>query len=817
MDTLFKDIRYGFRNLLKRPVFTIVAVLTLALGIGANTTIFSVVNGLLLRPPAAIARPDRLVDVHATEPRGSSFHSFSYPNYLYYRDQNKVFAGLVAYTAMPLSMNAGAQPERIFGMLVSGNYFEVLGTRPAQGRFFLSEEDQTPGTHPVVVVSYDLWQQRFGADRGVAGKTVTLNGHSFTVVGVAPQGFRGTWTGLSPDAWVPLMMQSQVRPGPDLMSRGVSGLEMIARLSDGVTLPQAQTAMNLLARQLADAYPETNRGSGVDLRSASTVPGQFRGALIGFMAILMFVVGLVLLIACANVGAMTLARASARRKEIAIRLALGAGRRRIVRQLLVESVILFLLGGGVGILIAIWATRLLLAFKPPADVPISLDLGVDVRVLLFTLLVSLATGVLFGLAPALQASRPDVLSALKNDASGGSHRLRLRNAFVVAQIAISLVLLVTAGLFLRSLRNATTIDLGFKPEDVQTVTLDLRTQGYDQPKGREFYRQLMERVAALPGVRAASLARMVPLNGNNMKEGISVPGREPPPDERTNLVGLNIVDERYFETLEMPLLHGRTFNETDKQGAPQVAIVNETMARRFYPSPDVSRALGQSFTLGEGARAPHVSIIGIVRDAKYDTLGEDPQPFVYQAFQQSYSGEMTLHIRTAPGDAGNVVAGLRRELAALDKDLPLLNSMPLTEQIGVGLLPLRLAATVAGTLGLLGMLLAALGVFGVVNYSVLQRTREIGIRISLGAQGRDVRRLIVGQGLRLALIGVGIGLATAAALTRALTSLLYGVSAIEPLVFAGVAVLLVAVALVASYLPARRATKVDPLVALRYE
>src|SRR5437588_6625425 len=334
MHTFWQDLRYGLHMLLKNPGFTAIAVLTLALGIGANTAIFSVVIGRLLRPPAAVTQPDRLLDVHATEPRGSSFHSFSYPDYLYYRDQNKVFSGVVAYTAMPLSMNAGPQPERIFGMLVSGNYFDVLGTQPAQGRFFLSEEDQTPGAHPVAVVSYDLWRRRFGADQTLAGKTVSLNGHPFIIVGVAPQGFRGTWTGLAPDAWVPLMMQPQMRPGTDLTSRGVSGLEMIARLNEGVALAQAQTAMNVLAHQLADAYPETNRGLGVDLRSASTVPGQFRGPLIGFMAILMLVVGLVLLIACANVGAMTLARASARSKEIAIRLAVGAGRRRIVRQLL---------------------------------------------------------------------------------------------------------------------------------------------------------------------------------------------------------------------------------------------------------------------------------------------------------------------------------------------------------------------------------------------------------------------------------------------------------------------------------------------------
>ncbi|MDQ6651490.1 MAG: ABC transporter permease, partial [Acidobacteriota bacterium] len=454
-------------------------------------------------------------------------------------------------------------------------------------------------------------------------------------------------------------------------------------------------------------------------------------------------------------------------------------------------------------------------FKPPADVPIALDLSVDVRVLFFTLLISLVTGVFFGLAPALQASKLDVLTALKNETAGVSHRSRTRNAFVIAQIAISLLLLVTSGLFLRSLQNASRIDMGFQPESVETLTFDLRTQGYDETKGREFARQLMERVATLPGVRAASLARMVPLNGNNMMTEVNVSGQQLPAGQRANMVGLNVVEPSYFKTVEMPILLGRTFNENDKQGAPAVAVINQTMARRFYPGANASVALGQSFTFGGDDE--RVTIVGIVKDAKYETLGEDPRPYLYRPFQQSYSGEMTLHIRAAPGDAGSVLADVRREVAALDKDLPLLNVMPMTEQIGFSLLPLRLAATVAGTLGLLGLLLAALGVFGVVNYSVTQRTREIGIRVSLGAQSRDVLRLIVGQGFWLALIGVVMGLAGAVALTRMLTSLLYGVSAIEPVVFAGVSILLVAVALVASYIPARRATKVDPLVALRYE
>jgi putative ABC transport system permease protein len=595
-------------------------------------------------------------------------------------------------------------------------------------------------------------------------------------------------------------------------------LEMIGRMKEGVSLVQTQAAMSMLANQLAAAYPETNRDQGIDLRSASTVPGQYRGPVIGFMAILMFIVALVLLIACANVGAMTLARASSRSKEIAIRQAVGASRVRIVKQLLIESVFLFLLGGAAGVFIAMWATKLLLNFKFSSDVPISLELGVDLRVLLFTLGVSLLAGLLFGLAPAIQASRANVLGALNNETSYGSHRSRIRNIFVVGQIAVSLVLLVTAGLFLRSLQNATTIDLGFNPAGVETVTFDLSTQGYSEAKGREFYRQLIERVSGLPGVRAASLARMVPLNGSNMKTGINVAGKEVPPNERIPVVGMNVVDERYFETLQVPLLLGRTFNQADKAGAPRVAIVNETLARQFFPNADISVALGRglSFETG-GPEADRIQIVGIVRDAKYETVGEDPQPFLYRPFQQSYAGELTLHIRREGVDAGSLLAAVRREAASLDKDVPLLNVMTLNEQIGYSLLPLRVAASIAGSLGIVGMLLAALGVFGVVNYSVLQRTREIGIRMSLGAQRRDVLRLIVTQGIWLAAIGIFIGIAMAAALTRTLSSLLYGVSALEPVTFVGVAVLIMTVALLASYIPARRATKVDPLVALRYE
>ena len=811
METLLRDIRYGVRSLLKRPGFTAVAAITLALGIGATTTIFSVVNGILLRPLPGIARPDRLIDVHATAPGGSSFHSFSRAEFLYYREQTNLLNGLLAYTGAPFNMNSGGQPERVYGMLVSGNYFDVLGTRPAQGRFFLPEEDQTPGTHPVVVLGYGLWQQRFGSNPTIVGKNITLNGRSFSVIGVAPEGFRGTRAGMMPDIWVPLMMGN----GAEREERSSRGLEMIGRLKDGVTIAQVQSSMSLLANQLAETYPDTNRGLGIDLRPASPVPGQVRGAVIGFMAILMFIVSLVLLIACTNVGAMTLARANARRKELAIRLAVGAGQWRIVRQLLIESVLLFLTGGGAGILLAVWAIRFLLAYKLPSDVPVSLDLGIDFRVLLFTLLVSLATGLLFGLLPALQASKTDVLTALKNDSRAGTQRSRTRSAFVIAQIAISLVLLITASLFLRSLRNASTIDLGFHPEGVETVTFDLETQGYKEARGREFYREIQQRVAALPGVQSVSLARMVPLNGSNMKVSVNVAGAGAPEEQRT-MVGLNVVDTRYFETMELPILRGRGFSDSDKPGSPAVAVINETMARRFYPGGDLSAAVGKTFSGLEPAEGGRVEIVGVVKDGKYDTLGEDLQPFVYQPYQQAYSGEMTMHIRTTTDPAG-VLAGVRREVTSLDKDLPLLNVMPLTEQIGVSLLPLRVAATIGGTLGIVGVLLAAIGIFGIVNYSVSQRTREIGIRMALGARTWDVLRMVMRQGLLLAVVGVAIGLAISFALTRALGSLLYGVGATDPVVFIGTSLLLVAVAFIASYQPARRATKVDPLVALRYE
>ncbi len=543
--------------------------------------------------------------------------------------------------------------------------------------------------------------------------------------------------------------------------------------------------------------------------------GQFETPVKGFLGVLMAVVGFVLLIACANVAGMTLARSAARRKELAIRLAMGAGRGRIVRQLLTESVLLFLIGGGAGLLLAVWLTDLLMSFKPPTPFSIELDLGLDARVLAFTFFTSLLTGVVFGLAPALQASRPDVLPALKDEGagSGARRRTRLLNAFVVGQVAVSLVLLVSTGLFLRSLQNARALDPGFEPEGVQTAGFDVRIQGYDEARGQRFFEELSGRVAALPGAQAVSLVRNVTLGGGNMETRIRVEGREPPDGRGSFGTDFNVVTPNYFATLGIPLVRGRDFQASDREGAPLVAVVNETFARRFWPGED---PLGKRFRFREEGEP--VEIVGVARDGKYRSLGEDPTSYLYLPFAQNYQTQMTLQVRAAsPGEGAGLLAAVRREVAAMDASIPLLDAMPLTDAISTSLLPIRMAATLAGLFGLAGLLLAGVGIFGVVSFSVAQRTREIGIRVALGAQGRDVLGLVIRQGMRLTLVGVAVGLAAAFALTRVMSSLLYGVSATDPLTFAAVAALLAAVALLACYLPARRATKVDPMVALRYE
>lgn len=816
MGNLLQDIKYGLRMLWKNPGFTLVAVITMALGIGANTTIFSIVNAILLRP-LPVAQPERLVNVHSTSPDGSSFHSFSYPDYVDYRDQNEVFDGLTAYTINAYSLTTAGQSERIFGIVTSENFFTVMGIRPTAGRFYTAEENRTESGDPVAVLSHGYWQRRFASDPAIVGKTLTLNGHAYHVIGIAPPKFTGPRVAFAPDVYVPMWTQPLALPrlADWLNNRRAGSLEIVGRLKTGITVQGAQANLSAVAQRLAEQYPDTHKGKGVEVRPTNTGLGQMQGAAVGFMSVLMALVGLILLIACANVAGLSLSRSAVRRKEIAIRLAMGASRSRIVRQFLTESVLLFLFGGAAGLLLAAWFTDILLAFKPPVPFTIELDLGFDWRVLGFTLLVSLITGIIFGLAPALQASRADVLPALKDETSiGGHHRSRLRSLFVVGQVAVSLVLLVSTGLFLRSLQHARALDPGFNPENVLNVGFDLSIQGYDETRGQLFYRQVMERVRAMPGVESATLARNVPLTGSNMELGINVEGREPPAGSRSFHTDFNVIGDKYFSSLGINLLRGRDFNDRDKESTPRVAVINETMARRFWPNDD---ALGKRFFLGQPSDGEPVEIVGVVKDGKYRTLGEDPRPYFYLSSQQDYQPQMTMHIRTRPGNAANVLAGLRQEVDSIDRTIPFLDVMPITRSISVSLIPIKVATSVAGFFGMVGLLLAGVGIFGIVSFSVSQRTREIGIRTALGAQRGDVLKLIISHGMRLALIGVFIGLLASVAVTRLLSSLLYGISATDAVTFIGVATLLIIIALIASYIPARRATRVDPMTALRYE
>ncbi len=818
METLWKDLRYGLRMLLRNPGFTSVAVLSLALGIGANTTIFTLINAIFLQP-LPVAHADRLVSVFTTDEKNPGMLPTSFPNYEDYRDKNQVFEGLASFTFLPLSLSGDGQPEQINAQMVTGNYFDLLGVKAAMGRTFLPEESKTPGTHPVAVLSHGFWKRRFGADKDIVGRMLTLNHQGFTVIGVAPNGFNGTFGIGGPDIWVPAMMHDQLMSGTFrewFNERRALLFAVVGRLKPGTDLDQADAAMKTLARQLEQEYPLPNKGRGAALvpLAQSTLPPNQRPVFLLAGQLLMTVVGLVLLIACANVANLLLARATSRRKEIAIRLSLGASRGRLIRQLLTESLLLSLAGGGAGFLLAFWFRDLLWAFRPPFLPAEGLDLGLDARVMLFTLGLSLATGLLFGLAPALQSTRPDLVSAIKTSTGAPGrvhHSFNLRNLLVVSQVALSLVSLVGAGLFLRSLRNAQRVDVGFDAGSLVVMTLDPGSQGYDEPRSQEFYRQAVERVEALPGVRAVSMAENRPLAGGGFMRSVFLEGQEPAPGGRGVLVQVNTVGPRYFETLRVPIINGREFSGADRKGAPGVVIVNEAMAARFWPEQD---PLGKRFKFFGEENA--VEVVGVARNTKVNFIGEDPVPFVYYPLEQNFSAAMNLFVSAADNPAA-VLGTARGTVQAMEPDMPLVGVARMAEVIDNSLWAPRMGAGLLGIFGLLAMILAALGIYGVMAYSVSQRTREIGIRMALGAQRRDVVRLVLRQGLAIVGTGVVAGLAVSLVLTRLLTTLLFGVNPADPLVFLGTALILCAAAMAAGYLPARRATKVDPLVALRYE
>ena len=804
-----QDARHAVRGFARGPVFALTAILSLAIGVGATTAIFSLVNALLLSPPPGIGEPYRLVSVGRTND-GRGFDNMSYLNYVDYRDGSTAFTGLAAmqFSPRPLSLAGPDGGEAVEGSIVSGNFFDVLQVRPALGRFFLAEEDRTPRSHPVVVLSHSFWRDRFDSDPAIVGRGIVLNGSSFTVVGVAAEGFRGPVV-LAPDLWAPVMAAPLLGMEEGVLtSRRSVWLMAIGRLAPGAGVSQAQAELSTIASRLEQSYPESNRAQGVRVAPASLFPGEFQGIVNAFMFFLLALSGLVLLVAGTNVAGMLLARAAARRREIAVRLAIGASRGRLLRQLLTESVLLFLIAGAAGVLLARWLLLGLMALVPRLPIQLAIDPQIDVRALAFALAVSLVAGVLAGLAPALQSTRPALAPELRNDVNGSGSRLRLRNGLLVAQMAFSMLLLVVGGLFARALVQARSIDPGFDPRGVQIATLDFRLSNHDSTSGRQFAAALLERARAIPGAQDVALSRMIPLDGGSFgMGGIAVAGRESPNPGGQWDADWNIVTPDYFAVMRMPLVAGRGFSDADRTGAPDVAIINQTLADRIWDGD----AVGQSFTNGEGV----VTVIGIARDAKYRTLGEQPRGFIYVPFAQRYASEMSLLVRAGPGAA--LAAPIRSLVADLDPALPVLVSETMEEHTSIGLFPQRIALVVAASLGLVALLLSVLGIYGVTAYGVARRTREIGIRLALGSPRGRVLGLVLRQGVVLAGLGVGIGLVMTLGVARLLESLLYGVPGTDVSALAGAAGLLVGAALVASWVPARRASRVDPAVALRMD
>jgi predicted permease len=822
MTAFMQDVRYGLRMLWKNPGATAVVVLSLALGIGANTTIFSVVNSLLFRPPA-VEQPSRLVDVWMHNVKRSGFDGYyplNFPDFAYYRDHNSVFSGLAAYAGDGLTVvwSRDGQGEALQGTLVSANYFSVLGVRPELGRTFLPEEDRS-GAEPVVVVSHAFWRRHLGSDPAALGRTIVLNGRACSVVGVIPDSFHGVLIGSMMDVWAPMSTQAWVSPAVDLTSRNSYWLEAYGRLKPGVSRQQAQADLQVLSKQLAAAYPATDKDMQALGYPATLIPGPYRGFLAIVAAALMAVVGLVLLIACANAANLLLAQASRRRREMAVRAALGAGRWRLVRQALTESVLLGCLGGIAGLLFAAGAAPLLLRLVPPS-IPISLQIPVDWRVLVFTLAAAVIAGVAFGLAPALRASRLDLVSSLKEDTPGSGHgKSRLRSVLVTSQVAICLVLLVGAGLCLRSLMNAQSIDPGFDTRNALVASIDVQSFGYNEARGRLLYQNLLDRLGTVAGMRSVSLVDLLPLSPSERMEGFTVEGSKAPaprPGEPGPMAQDVFVAPGYFRTMGIPLLRGRDFTARDGKGAPLAIIINDAMAKRYWPGQD---PLGRHIVMG-GEDDPKnrqvCAVVGVVKTGKYRTLGEDPQPFMYRAYWQNYVPRVHLVVRTE-ADPASVIAGMRRAVQALDPNLALYDVETMKQLMLLPLFPAHAAGLTLGVFGGLALLLATMGLYGVMSYLVALRTREVGIRMALGARRPDIFRLVLGNGMRLTLVGVAIGLAGALAVTRLLASLLYGIRPTDVVTFAGVSLLLVGVASLASYVPARRATRVDPMVALRHE
>jgi predicted permease len=824
LEVFMQDLRYGLRMLRKNPGFTVVAVLSLALGIGANTTIFTVVNAILLsalpvRDLPHLVQMDTVDSKTLVTQARSEKLQMSFPNFQDYRRENQVFTDLAAFMPTAVTWSGGAEPRQVQAQLVSANYFDVLGIRPARGRFFMPDEDTKPNGNDVAALSYALWANKLGSDPGIIGKPLIFDARPYTVIGIAPRGFRGTITFFSPEqVWIPTSMKDQILGGKEkdyFNERRFLSVNVFGRLKPGLELSAAEASLKTMATHLETEFPKDNIGRSVALSpladAAVGVNDHQRIALAG--AMMMGVVGLVLLIACVNLANLLLAQGARRQKEISLRAALGAGRTRIVRQMLTESMLLSLAGGVVGLAIAYAGRSILWSLRPPFIEQSGIDLSLDSRVLLFTFGMAILTGFIFGLVPAIKASRPDLMEILKAGGRGGTMGWRrdpLRSLLVVGEMALALITLVGAGLFLHSMNNAQKMDLGFESKNLLAMNFDLAALHYEEGRGQQFYRAAVEKVKSSPGVASASIASNFPLGGGLLRT-VFPEGQDETSGYRGTLTLVDDITPNYFDTLRIPVTRGRIFTDGDRMETAAVAIISEAMAKQHWPNED---AVGKRFHfIGDTTLR---EIVGVVANSVVNEVGEEPQPVVFFPMTQDYVPAATLHVRTT-GNPDVVVATTRAALQSLDRNLAITNVFTIDQIMSQALWAPRMGGFLLALFGALALVLSAVGVYGVLSYSVNQQTREIGLRMALGAQRGDVMRLILGQGLRLTVLGLGLGVLVALGLMRVLVSLLFDVRAYDPSTYTAVTLLLTAVALLACYIPARRAMRVDPMVALRYD
>lgn len=810
LDHLLLDIRYARRAMLSQPFVTAIIILTLSIGIGVNVAVFSIANALLIRPMPA-SHSQELVRLYSA-PDGGDYDVFSYPNYMDFRDQVSSFAGLAAHQVVPASIEINGNADDLTGEIVTGNYFTVLGTPAAIGRTLLPSDDQRMEQGPVAVISYRLWQRRFGSDPNVTGNKIRINGHVFSIAGVMQEGFLGAHSAFQSEFWVPMSTHELVRPrGVDIKTRGWGWLHATGRLKRGVTLRQAGAEVDHVAEQLRRQYPATNKALYFRVVPATALPENLSAQLRKAVSFLGVVSAIVLLVACANVAGILLSRFFARTQELAVRHSLGANRIRIMIQYLTESTILSLLGGAAGLGMSLWVQDGLRLLAPPNWPEISFQFSPDAPTLFFALGVSLLTGLLAAAAPLIRIRGLDLNTVLREESFSGRKHSRLFGFFVVGQVALCTILLIVAGLLLRSLNKSFSFNPGFDTRNLIVATIDVNRQGYDKERAREFFRQVKDNLSSVPGVSSVTYSVVTPLGADDEAQGYQIPGHMPPNGGSEFVISNNIVGPDYFKTMGIPIVQGRSFDSREmNENGKRAVIINETMARMFWAN---ESPVGKSITMvGEG----QFEIIGISRDIKYSSLAEKPMPYVYLSFGQTYLYPITINIRTSI-DAPKLIPAIKTRVTELKPDVALYDVMTFEDVRSQQLFPVRALAMLSTIFGALALLLTAVGIYGVVTYSVRRRTREIGVRMALGARRQDILSMVLRYALMLAVFGLIGGSLAAAGATRLLSSLLFGVGSVDPVAYIAAFLLLSFIALMASYFPARRASKVDPAVSLRYE